>query len=50
MCLPWEGWGTPFLDGNVISRIKPQIVGINNTSVLKTDTQETENLDKPIFS
>jgi hypothetical protein len=26
----------------------PQIVGIDNPPVLKTDTQETENLDKAI--
>jgi hypothetical protein len=26
------------------------IVGIDNPPVLKTDTQETENLDKAIFS
>jgi hypothetical protein len=27
-----------------------QLVGINNPLVPKTDTQETENLDKAIFS
>jgi hypothetical protein len=35
---------------NVISQMSPQIVGINNPLVPKTDTQETENLDKSIFS
>jgi hypothetical protein len=46
--LPGEGPGPLFPRQNVISRVSAQIVGINNTSVLKTDTQETENLDKAI--
>jgi hypothetical protein len=35
---------------NVKSQMNPQIVGIDNPPVLKTDTQETANLDKAIFS
>jgi hypothetical protein len=30
--------------------IGPHCFGIDNPPVLKTDTQETENLDKSIFS
>jgi hypothetical protein len=44
----WKGQGPPFSGWTVMSRTKPQIVGINNTPVPKTDTQETENLDKAI--
>jgi hypothetical protein len=33
---------------NVKSQTSPQIVGINDSPVPKTDTQETENLDKAI--
>jgi hypothetical protein len=45
--LPGEG---PFPGLNVISQTKPQIDGINNSPVPETDTQETENLDKAIYS
>jgi hypothetical protein len=41
--------GALFPGWNVISWMSLQIVGINNPPVLKTDTQETENLDKSIF-
>jgi hypothetical protein len=40
----------PLHGQNVKSCTSHQIVGIDNPSVLKTDTQETENLDKAIFS
>jgi hypothetical protein len=33
-----------------IRRIEVQDVGIDNPPMPKTDTQETENLDKAIFS
>jgi hypothetical protein len=47
---PWGGARAPLPGQNVKSQMKPQIVGINNPPVPKTDTQETENLDKAIFS
>jgi hypothetical protein len=40
--------GDPLLGWNVKSQTSPQIVGIKDPLVLKTDTQETENLDKII--
>jgi hypothetical protein len=46
---PGKGWG-PLLRWNVLSWMKPQIVVSNNPPVPKTDTRETENLDKAIFS
>jgi hypothetical protein len=50
LLLPREGPGIPLSGRNVKSQISPQIVGIKDPPVLKTDTQETENLDKAIFS
>jgi hypothetical protein len=47
---PGKGRGPPFPGWNAISQTKPQIFRINNLLVPKTDTQETENLDKAIFS
>jgi hypothetical protein len=47
---PWGGARAPLPGQNVKSQMKPQIVGINNPPVPKTDTQETENLNKAIFS
>jgi hypothetical protein len=40
--------GPPFPRWNVTSRASPQIVGIKDPPVLKTDTQETENLGEAI--
>jgi hypothetical protein len=45
--------GSPLSGWNVISQMSPQIVGSNKPPTIcvpKTDTQETENLDKAIFS
>jgi hypothetical protein len=47
MCLPGEGLG-PLSWTECIIWTKPQIVGIKNILVPKTDTQETENLGKAI--
>jgi hypothetical protein len=38
----------PLPGQNVKSQMSPQLAGINNPLVPKTDTQETENLDKAI--
>jgi hypothetical protein len=39
--LSGEGLGSPFLDGMQNPRLSPQIVGIKDPPVMKTDTQET---------
>jgi hypothetical protein len=46
---PDKGWD-PLPGQNVKSWTSPQTVGIDNPLVLKTDTQEAENLDKAVFS
>jgi hypothetical protein len=50
MHLPKKRLRPPLPRWNVKSWTIPQIIGINNPPVLRTDTQETENLDKAIFS
>jgi hypothetical protein len=45
---PWGRAGALFPGWNVVSQTILQIVRINNPLVPKTDTQETENLDKAI--
>jgi hypothetical protein len=46
--LPGEGLGVPLSWMECTILMKPQIVGIKDSPVPKTDRQETENLDKAI--